>query len=285
MDSHELPALGGDFELLNFDLYVPTLSLYPTASLTSLFLVNSGSFSSDDLSPLLATPVGPAPAHDTAWIESPYVTPPARFTLSSSFSLYSGYTRYTVESVVGAPGAPILKDLDSFTDGTGAGSFADFVDEDEDFTHGILVSHPEPYNASIQAWRMDVSASNPNAPLVPFADLPDDPLQTEALESAEALLGGFAFDAETNELEDVDEHSDVDVGGGVELRTPTPCNLVPPISAPIMMTPRVTKRARPRSTASQSPRRVRSRSLSSIRGLPSDLTAQPPWRLTHPFKD
>ncbi|KAG6815819.1 hypothetical protein H0H87_011118 [Tephrocybe sp. NHM501043] len=266
MDRPSLPALGGDFKLLNFEFGSPV---------------------SDDLSPLLATPVGPAPAHDTTRIESPYVPRAIRSHPSSPSPFRSGFARYTVESVINTPGAPVMKDLDSFTDGTGAGSFADFGDGDEEYTPSILVAHPIPYNATIQAWRMDVSASN--APLVPFADLPDDPQQMEALESAEALLEEFAINVEEEPEEVEDDYAyDTSFNGGIGTHTTpaTPIILVPPMSAPVEMTPRVMKRARSSSPASQASRRARPRSLSSIGGgLPSDLTALPPWRSTYPFKD
>ncbi|KAG6841280.1 hypothetical protein C0991_000258 [Blastosporella zonata] len=203
--------------------------------------------------------MGPAPAHDTTRIESPY----------------------TVESVITTPGAPVMKDLDSFTDGTGAGSFPDFFpeDADEEFTPAALVAHPNcgPYNPFIQAWRMDVSASN--APLVSIADLPEDPLETEALESTEALLEEFVI-AESEKPEHVYGGDNEDVGGGTRMALVPPSNPPPPMSTPVAMTPRAMKRARSRSPASQSPRHVRSRSLLSIAGFPSDLTALPPWRLS-----
>ncbi|KAG6889141.1 hypothetical protein C0995_003501 [Termitomyces sp. Mi166 len=310
MQNHEYATFEDDADVFNF----LTVAFGPYAPLSPGFLAMQMSSSddsvtpeNDELSPLLATPVAPLPAHDTTRIESPYAT------LTSSLSpsptrLHSGFNTYEFGGVLETPGAPAMKDFDCFTEGTGAGSFADFVDEDDanELALGALVAHPEPYNPntiSIMAWIEDVrithQSSQPNAesnaPWVGYADLPEDPLHMEALEATEAMLEDFNIDVEAVSEESGDMNGDdngdgdgdvsVSVGDSVDPRIPSPINLIPPMSAPpTAMTPRVMKRARSRS-ASQNSRRVRSRSLSSIHGLPRDLTTLPPWRSTRPFKD
>ena len=256
----------------------------------------------DELSPLLATPVAAPPAHDTTRIESPYVF---MFLLSMSTSSNqpdSGFTTYEVQDVIETPGAPVIKDLDSFTEGTGAGSFADFVDEDDaNELAGTLLAHPEPCNpnTSIMAWIEDVrithQSSEPiaesNTPWVGCADLPEDPLHTEALETTEALLGDFNIDADAEGSgniggDDDGDDDNVDASVSVGPRIPSPSNLVPPISTSLTaITPRVMKRARSRSPGSQTSRRVRSGSVSSIHSLPRDFTALPPWRSNHHLEE
>lgn len=205
------------------------------------------------------------------------------------------------------PGAPVIKDLDSFTEGTGAGSFADFVDEDDanELNLGTLVAHPEPSNpnALIMAWLEDVPITGPfsdpiteiNAPRASHTALPEDSRQREALERTGALLRSFSIDGDEDgneedfrdmDSDDVgDDHVNVtlSVDGSARLRIPSPSNLVSSMSTPLaVMTPRAMKRARSQSPASQASRHVRSKSLSSIHGLPRGL---PPWRTNHFAED
>ncbi|KAH0581315.1 hypothetical protein J132_07387 [Termitomyces sp. J132] len=257
----------------------------------------------DELSSLLATPVAPPPTHDelSPLLATPVALPPAHDTTRIEFS---GFDTYEVKGVIEIPGAPVMKDLDSFTEGTGAGSFADLIDQDDSdkLVLGTLLAHPEPCNpnTSIMAWIEDVrithqtseSIAEGNAPWVGCVDLPEDPLHMEALEATEALLEDFIIDADAEDPGDMsgddngdDDSVDINVSVG-DRRIPSPSYLVPPMSAPpTAMTPRLMKRARSRSPASQTSRHVRSKSLSRIHSLPRDLTALPPWRSNHPFKD
>ncbi|KAG6887525.1 hypothetical protein C0992_011951 [Termitomyces sp. T32_za158] len=268
MQGHERPTYDDDAEFFNF-LQVAFDPVTPE---------------NHELSPLLATPISRPPVYDTTRIQS------------SGFSTYE----VEVEGVLETPGAPMVKDLDSFTDGTGAGSFADFVDENDanELALGTLVAHPEPRNpnTSIIAWLEDVRItrqfSDPiaesNAPWVSYADLPEDPRQTEALERTGALLEDFSIDGDDEDSGDMDSDNNGDgdvnislnVGGSAGSRIPSPSKLVSSISTPLAaLTPRAMKRARSRSLTSQTSRHVRSRSLSSIHGLPHGLVALPPWRL------
>ncbi|KAG6812898.1 hypothetical protein H0H92_015633 [Tricholoma furcatifolium] len=281
------------FLALNFDLYASTFSVLVSLRTPSSHC--SGTPPNDEPSPLLATPVAGTMAPQTR-IESPYVTRSCFPERSSPNFLPSGWDAYAVESVIKTPNAPMMKDLDSFTDGTGAGSFADFIDEEEEEDDALVQDafysqqQPHNFNSDIESWRKKVdSSSEGNAPWVGCTDLPEDPLHTEAIQQTEALLGGIGLNAETTSdavQGEGDEDSiaidDGDDGSDIGPDRPSASSLVPPMSAPatltfeaLMMTPRVMKRARSQSPASQLSRHVRTRSPSSF----------PPWRLPHPFKD
>jgi len=175
------------------------------------------------------------------------------------------------------PAAPVMKDYDSFTEGTGKGSF-DYLDEAEEY--GELVCHPETspdalglrlaadpsLRRDINIWLQGVPTTV-SAPTMGITDLPDDPADVAALETAESLLDGISLGS--GELDDT-------IADDRQLST---CNL--PINARAMaMTPRVMKRARSRSPNSQASRRIRrprSRSLSSL-SFYTDHANLPPWR-------
>jgi len=178
------------------------------------------------------------------------------------------------------PEAPVMKDLDSFTEGTGKGSFDSILDEaagDE----GDLVYHPDDANLlalglldpsvshSIEMWREEVSGHSVGAPSLGVTDLPEDPIDREAVEAAESLLDVINLGSE--ELEDMETVND-------SRRMPLYVSMS---SAPVTATtPRVMKRARSRSPTSQCSRRIRrarSKSLSSI-CLSTELSSLPPWR-------
>ncbi|KAG6849523.1 hypothetical protein H0H93_007773 [Arthromyces matolae] len=242
-------------------------------------------------SPLLATPL--YPVRDAARIQSQYVSSSTLNSLSPINS-HSGFNTYAIQGVMETPGAPVVKDLDSFTEGTYTGSFADLLDENDtnELPLGSLVAHPESYNPnmSIMAWREGVETtthqspdpSENNAPWVGYAELPEDPLHTEALEEAGAMFWGIAIDEQEAADEDENDNSVDDERPGPSSINSIP---VPPSSAPVgLMTPRVSKRARSRSPAGHSSRYVRSKSLTSLSALP-DVTALPPWRSKQPFED
>ncbi|KAF5379156.1 hypothetical protein D9615_006068 [Tricholomella constricta] len=159
------------------------------------------------------------------------------------------------------PAAPMMKDLDSFTDGTGKGSLESILDEAPN-ERGDLMYHPDEslgfipeldpsISHSIEMWREEVSGYDASAPSLGVADLPEDPIEREAMEAAESLLDGVKLD---NEPRIMPVFNNVSMG-----------------SAPLTATtPRVMKRARSRSPTSQCSRRIRrarSKSLSSICGL------------------
>ncbi|KAG5636581.1 hypothetical protein H0H81_007552 [Sphagnurus paluster] len=165
------------------------------------------------------------------------------------------------------PSAPVMKDLDSFTEGTGRGSFDSVLDEP--FLEGDLFCHPqEPQmvsRLSIDAWRREIVGSPVGAPSMGPASLPEDPIDAEAMETAESLLDGFNFESE--ELEDVVQNE--------PLYNNTMYNVSARSALATASTPCVMKRARPGSPGSQCSRRIRprSKSLSSIRTSAADA----PW--------
>ncbi|KAF8069094.1 hypothetical protein FPV67DRAFT_1105599 [Lyophyllum atratum] len=213
---------------------------------------------SSDIStlPLLTTPL--PPAEDMTWIQ--HHTPDWN----------------AEQEGLHPPAAPVMKDLDSFTEGTGKGSFDSLLDEAASY-EGDLLHHPDDYSLhalgfpdldpsmsdSIEQWREEVSGYGLAAPSLGVTDLPEDLMEREAMEEAESMLDIFNLGSE--ELDDtVNDMSSYDASiSSAPLTTAT--------------TPRVMKRARSRSPTSQCSRRIRrarSKSLSSI----CELTNVPPWR-------
>ncbi|GLB42180.1 hypothetical protein LshimejAT787_1101950 [Lyophyllum shimeji] len=212
--------------------------------------------------PQLTTPL--PPAEDTSWIA------------------YQPSDWILEREAIQPPAAPVMKDLDSFTEGTGKGSFESVIDEAAG-DGGDLFNHPDDTNFAalgllpeldpslshaIEMWREEVSGYGLGAPNPGIADLPEDPIEREAIDAAESLLDVINLGSE--ELEDV-----------VNDPPRRPLYHISLSSAPLTATtPRVMKRARSRSPTSQCSRRIRrarSKSLSSI-CLSTELTKVPPWR-------
>lgn len=181
-----------------------------------------------------------------------------------------------------------MKDLDSFTEGTGKGSFDSILDDTTN-EPGELFYHPDlnsdslglmpeldpNLSLSIEMWREEV-----------YFDTPLD-LPPRASQGAELQENGFAREAidaadsfsEIN-LGSEDLVDSIDDGPRMQLYIPTPSSMIE------SSIPRVLKRARSR-TPEPSRRtrpRPRSKSLSSIRStghIFASLSSAPPWRTEH----
>lgn len=174
-----------------------------------------------------------------------------------------------------APKAPLLKDYDSFTEGTGKGSFESLL-EDYPREQGDLFYHPNSLELlppsepaiplSIETWREQVSG---------HLDTDHDPedgvihLVDPSLQDADVAITPRATLASA------------DFGGGVDYVPHSPASS----SVHFASSPRPVKRSR--SGSPEPSRRIRprarSKSLSSIKSLTfqllGGLTSAPPWRV------
>ncbi|RDB27797.1 hypothetical protein Hypma_002157 [Hypsizygus marmoreus] len=179
------------------------------------------------------------------------------------------------------PLAPEIKDMESFSQGTGVGSFEDLLDagpiDGDLFYHppensgslGLLPEFDSDVSLSIKTWREEVYANAPPSVQIGVTDLPEDDIDREALDAANSLSG--------IKLEHQDqEAAAADDGLSMEHCIPTPTSMIASTA------PRVTKRARSR-TPDESRRtrpRPRSQSLSSIQSFSHnyDDFSSAPWR-------
>lgn len=175
-----------------------------------------------------------------------------------------------------APKAPLLKDYDSFTEGTGKGSFESLL-EDYPREQGELFYHPNSLELlppsepaiplSIETWREQVSGH-----LLETDQNPEDGVIHLGIPSPQDMDAAYTF--EPSLVSD-------DVGGGVDYVPHSPAS--PSVLS--ASTPRAVKRSR--SGSPEPSRRIRprarSKSLSSIKSLTfhilGGLTSAPPWRV------
>lgn len=174
-----------------------------------------------------------------------------------------------------APKAPLLKDYDSFTEGTGKGSFESLL-EDYPREQGDLFYHPNSLELlppsepaiplSIESWREQVSGH-----LLETDHDPEDGVIHLGIPSLQDVDAANTFGASLAS----------DVGGGDDDVPHSPAS--PSVHS--ASTPRAVKRSR--SGSPEPSRRIRprarSKSLSSIKSLTfqilGGLTSAPPWRV------
>lgn len=192
---------------------------------------------------------------------------------------------------ISAPGAPLLKDYDSFSAGTG-GSFAALPDISQEagdlFYHpdtlGLSQAQPDDSNLSIEMWREDVFDNTLDPPPQEVSTRPT-PLDLFLWTAHDDTLSVIDLDIQAGDY--YDEGDDYSSMSGDDTPELSP-DLAPAVPSVVTSAPLgASKRARSRSPEPSRRIRIRARShsLSSIKSygqhICEGLASAPPWRVTH----